>query len=47
VRFGPRRLLDPTFDTSTITKIPPSLGLPSEPAAIAPARPPPQAEFDW
>jgi len=44
---GPRRLLAAFFDPEAITKVLASLGLPSEPPEITPARPPPQAGFGW
>ncbi len=44
---GRRRLLAAIFDPDSIARILTSLALPTEPPAIAPARPPPQAAFDW
>jgi len=44
---APRRLLAAIFDPDSIARILTGLALPTEPPTIEPARPPPQAAFDW
>lgn len=44
---GKMRAISVILDTETITKILDHIGLPTEPPQIAPARPPPQSEWDW
>jgi len=41
------RLLAAIFDPDSIARILTGLALPTEPPTIEPARPPPQAAFDW